>query len=46
MLGPAVGAVLSEVVLDGKTDVPLDAFDIGRFARQDTADPDVWKTRL
>jgi sarcosine oxidase subunit beta len=46
MLGPAVGAVLSEVVLDGKTDVPLDAFDIGRFARQDAADPDVWKTRL
>jgi sarcosine oxidase subunit beta len=46
MLGPAVGAVLSEVVLDGKTDVPLDAFDIGRFARQDAPDPDVWKTRL
>jgi sarcosine oxidase subunit beta len=46
MLGPAVGAVLSELVLDGTTDVPLDAFDIGRFARQDAPDPDVWKTRL
>lgn len=33
--GPAVGAVLSELVLDGRTDVPLEAFDIGRFARQD-----------
>ncbi|MFZ4407785.1 MAG: NAD(P)/FAD-dependent oxidoreductase [Paracraurococcus sp.] len=32
MLGPAVGEVLSELVLDGHTDVPLDAFDIGRFA--------------
>lgn len=32
MLGPAVGAVLSELVLDGRTDIPLDAFDIARFA--------------
>jgi sarcosine oxidase subunit beta len=46
MLGPAVGAVLSEIVLDGRTDVPLGAFDIGRFARQDAPEPDVWKTRL
>ncbi|MGK7862031.1 NAD(P)/FAD-dependent oxidoreductase [Falsiroseomonas sp. E2-1-a4] len=29
--GPGVGAVLSELVMDGATDVPLDAFDIGRF---------------
>lgn len=29
--GPGVGAVLSELVMDGTTDVPLDAFDIGRF---------------
>ncbi|WP_372623681.1 NAD(P)/FAD-dependent oxidoreductase [Falsiroseomonas sp.] len=36
-LGPGVGAVLSELVLDGRTDVPLEAFDIGRFARQDAA---------
>jgi sarcosine oxidase subunit beta len=35
--GPGVGAVLSELVLDGRTDVPLEAFDIGRFSRQDTA---------
>jgi sarcosine oxidase subunit beta len=33
--GPAVGAVLSELVLDGRTDIPLEAFDIGRFAGQD-----------
>lgn len=32
MLGPGVGAVLAELVLDGRSDVPLDAFDIGRFA--------------
>ncbi|WP_439597119.1 NAD(P)/FAD-dependent oxidoreductase [Falsiroseomonas sp.] len=29
--GPAVGAVLSELVMDGATDIPLDAFAIGRF---------------
>jgi sarcosine oxidase subunit beta len=46
MLGPAVGAVLSELVLDGRTDIPLEAFDIGRFARQDGTEPDTWKTRL
>ncbi|WP_270936137.1 NAD(P)/FAD-dependent oxidoreductase [Falsiroseomonas oryzae] len=34
-LGPGVGLVLSELVLDGRSDVPLEAFDIGRFARQD-----------
>jgi sarcosine oxidase subunit beta len=34
-LGPGVGLVLSELVLDGRTDVPLEAFDISRFARQD-----------
>ena len=33
--GLGVGAVLSELMLDGRTDVPLEAFDIGRFARQD-----------
>jgi sarcosine oxidase subunit beta len=38
--GPGVGAVLSELVLDGRTDVPLEAFDIGRFARQDTTTKD------
>lgn len=46
MLGPAVGAVLSELVLDGRTDTPLEGFDIGRFARQDAAAEDIWKTRL
>ena len=33
-LGPAVGAVLSELILDGKTPTPIAAFDIGRFASQ------------
>jgi sarcosine oxidase subunit beta len=33
--GPGVGAVLAELVMDGRTDVPLEAFDIARFARQD-----------
>jgi sarcosine oxidase subunit beta len=30
-LGPAVGAILSELVLDGGTDVPLEPFRIDRF---------------
>jgi sarcosine oxidase, subunit beta len=46
MLGPAVGEVLSELVLDGRTDIPLDAFDIGRFARPEGAAGDAWNTRL
>ena len=32
MLGPAIGAILAELVLDGKTDVPLEPFRIDRFA--------------
>ena len=46
MLGPAVGAILSELVLDGRTNVPLEAFDIARFAGHTVLDDDVWKTRL
>jgi sarcosine oxidase subunit beta len=46
MLGPAVGEVLSELVLDGRTDIPLSAFDIGRFARPEGAAGDAWNTRL
>ena len=46
MLGPAVGAILSELVLDGRTDVPLEAFDIGRFASHTPPEDDIWKTRL
>lgn len=46
MLGPAVGAILSELVLDGRTDVPLEAFDIGRFAGHTPLEDDIWKTRL
>lgn len=30
-LGPGVGQILSELVIDGRTDVPLGAFDIGRW---------------
>ena len=32
-LGPAIGAILSELVLDGQTDVPLEPFRITRFAQ-------------
>ena len=31
-LGPGMGAVLAELVLDGASPTPLGAFDIGRFA--------------
>ena len=31
-LGPAMGAVLGELILDGATPTPIAAFDIGRFA--------------
>lgn len=30
-LGPGVGAVMSELLLDGETKTPIEAFDIGRF---------------
>lgn len=47
MLGPAVGEVLSELVLDGRTDISLAPFDIGRFARQDGVNKsDEWKTHV
>jgi sarcosine oxidase subunit beta len=32
--GPAVGEVLAELVRDGTTEIPIEAFDIGRFARR------------
>ena len=35
-LGPAMGAVLSELILDGATPTPIAAFDIGRFASVST----------
>jgi glycine/D-amino acid oxidase-like deaminating enzyme len=31
-LGPVMGAVLTELILDGTTPTPIAAFDIGRFA--------------
>ena len=31
-LGPAIGAILAELVFDGRTDLPLEPFAIGRFA--------------
>lgn len=37
MLGPAIGAILAELVLDGKTDVPLEPFRIDRFAGGDSS---------
>jgi sarcosine oxidase subunit beta len=32
-LGPAIGAIMSELVLDGHTDVPLEPFRIDRFTQ-------------
>jgi sarcosine oxidase, subunit beta len=32
-LGPVIGAIMSELVLDGHTDVPLEPFRIDRFAQ-------------
>jgi sarcosine oxidase subunit beta len=32
MLGPGIGAILADLVLDGRTDVPLEPFRIDRFA--------------
>ncbi|MDE2575137.1 MAG: FAD-binding oxidoreductase [Rhodospirillales bacterium] len=34
-LAPAIGAILSEILLDGRTDVPLEPFRIDRFGPQD-----------
>jgi len=36
-LGPAVGAALAELIVDGRTETPIDAFDIGRFATRPAA---------
>lgn len=36
-LGPAVGVVLAELIVDGSTPTPIAAFDIGRFARKPDA---------
>ena len=33
--GPGIGAVLSDLVMDGRSETPIAAFDIGRFAAQD-----------
>jgi glycine/D-amino acid oxidase-like deaminating enzyme len=32
-LGPVIGAIMSELILDGRTDVPLEPFRIDRFAQ-------------
>ena len=32
MMGPAVGAILGELVTDGGSVTPIDAFSIGRYA--------------
>jgi sarcosine oxidase subunit beta len=33
-LGPAIGAIMSELVLDGRTDIPLEPFRITRFGAE------------
>jgi sarcosine oxidase subunit beta len=37
-LGPAMGAVLCELILDGTTPTPIAAFDISRFAPHERSD--------
>jgi sarcosine oxidase, subunit beta len=36
-LGLAIGAIMSELVLDGRTDVPLEPFRIDRFAQDESS---------
>ena len=36
-LGPIVGRIIAELILDGKSSLPIDAFSIARFAGPDTA---------
>ena len=38
-LGPVIGPVLSELILDGTTPTPIQAFDIGRFASRGGIEP-------
>jgi sarcosine oxidase subunit beta len=35
-LSPVVGKIVSQLILDGKTDLPIDAFRIDRFAAADS----------
>jgi sarcosine oxidase subunit beta len=39
-LGPVVGRIIADLVTTGKTDLPIKAFDIGRFCNPLTAQPD------
>lgn len=34
-LGPAIGAIMAELILDGRTSIPLEAFRIDRWGRQE-----------
>lgn len=38
-IGPAVGEVLAELVSDGRSITPIDAFGIDRFAHTPVAEP-------
>ena len=38
-LGPIVGRIIADLVTTSKTDLPIDAFDIGRFRNPVTAQP-------
>lgn len=38
-LGPAMGEILGELLTMGKTETPIDAFDIGRFASPTSLSP-------
>jgi sarcosine oxidase subunit beta len=35
-LGPIVGRIIADLVVNGNTDLPIEAFDIGRFSAAKT----------
>lgn len=45
-LGPAIGAVMSELILDGHSQTPVDVFSIGRFAEDAAVDEDYLKAEF
>lgn len=42
-LAPGVGAVIADLVAEGRTDTRIDAYDIGRFARGVTPDDRIYR---
>ena len=42
-IAPAVGAVLSELIVDGRTETPIEAFSIERFAKPSAPDMELMR---